>query len=98
MVDAEVFMDIMLSILGSILLISLIVLSIKLISIANKATKMLDDVSEKVAKFDNLFNVIDLVTDNMALISDKIVDSLSNFIKKVFIKKSERKEDVIDEE
>ena len=98
MVDAEVFMDIMLGILGSILLISLIVLSIKLISIANKANKMLDDVNEKVAKFDNLFNVIDLVTDNMALISDKIVDSLSNLIKKLFTKKSERKEDYIDED
>lgn len=98
MVDAEVFMDIMLGILGSILLISLIVLSIKLISIANKANKLLDDVNEKVAKFDNLFNVIDLVTDNMAMISDKIVDSLSNLIKNFFTKKGERKEDYIDEE
>ena len=98
MVDAEVFMNIMLSILGSILLVSLIVLSIKLIHVVDKANKMLDDVNEKVAKFDNLFNMIDLVTDNMALISDKIVDSLSNIIKKVFVKKTDRKEEYIDEE
>ena len=98
MVDAEVFMNIMLSNLGSILLVSLIVLSIKLIHVVDKANKMLDDVNEKVAKFDNLFNMIDLVTDNMALISDKIVDSLSNIIKKVFVKKTDRKEEYIDEE
>lgn len=98
MVDAEVFMNIMLGVLGSILLISLIVLSVKLINIAGKVDKMLDDVNGKIAKFDNLFNVIDLVTDNMALISDKIVDAISNLIKKVFVKKDERKEEYINEE
>ena len=80
MIDAEVFMNIMLSSLGSILLISLIILSVKLINIADKFNKMLDEVNNKVAKFDNLFNIIDIVTDNMALISDKIVDGISNLI------------------
>lgn len=98
MINAEVFMDIMLGVLGSILIISLIILSIKLIHVADKVNKMLDDVNEKIAKFDNLFNVIDLVTDNMALISDKIVDSVSNLIKKFFMKKDQRKEEYINEE
>lgn len=98
MINAEVFMDVMLGFLGSILLISLIVLSIKLINVADKVNKMLDDVNVKIAKFDNLFNVIDLVTDNMALISDKLVDSVSNFIKRAFVKKDERKEEYINEE
>jgi len=97
MVDAEVFMNIVLSILGSILLITLIVLSVKLINVADKVNKMLDDVNVKIAKFDNLFNVIDLVTDNMALISDKLVDGISNVIKKVFTKKDDRKEEILDE-
>ena len=97
MIDAEVFMNIMLSSLGSILLISLIILSVKLINIADKFNKMLDEVNNKVAKFDNLFNIIDIVTDNMALISDKIVDGISNLIKKVFVKKDERKEEYVDE-
>lgn len=98
MINAEVFMDIMLGVLGSILIISLIILSIKLIHVADKVNKMLDDVNVKIAKFDNLFNVIDLVTDNMALISDKIVDSVSNLIKKFFMKKDQRKEEYINEE
>lgn len=97
MVDTEVFMNICLSSLGSILLITLIILVIKLINIADKFNKMLDEVNVKISKFDNLFNVIDLVTDNMALISDKIVDGVSNLIKKVFIKKDERKEEITDE-
>ena len=97
MIDAEVFMNIMLSSLGSILLISLIILSVKLINIADKFNKMLDEVNNKGAKFDNLFNIIDIVTDNMALISDKIVDGISNLIKKVFVKKDERKEEYVDE-
>ena len=97
MVDTEVFMNICLSSLGSILLITLIILVIKLINIADKFNKILDEVNVKISKFDNLFNVIDLVTDNMALISDKIVDGVSNLIKKVFVKKDERKEEITDE-
>ena len=96
MIDAEVFMNIMLGVLGSILLVTLIILSVKLINIADKVNKILDDVNNKVAKFDNLFNVIDMVTDNMALISDKIVDGISNLIKKVFVKNEERKEEIVD--
>ena len=96
MIDAEVFMNIMLGVLGSILLITLIILSIKLINIADKFNKILDDVNNKVAKFDNLFNVIDMVTDNMALISDKIVDTISNLLKKVFAKHEDRKEEIVD--
>ena len=97
MIDIEIFSQIMLSVFGSILLIALIILVIRLIIIANKVDKMLDEVNTKVAKFDNLFNIIDVVTDNMALISDKIVDFVSNLIKKVFIKKDERKEEKVDE-
>ena len=97
MVDVEIFSQIMLSVFGSILLIALIILVIRLIIIANKVDKMIDEVNTKVAKFDNLFNIIDIVTDNMALISDKIVDFISNLIKKVLIKKDERKEEKIDE-
>lgn len=97
MVDVEIFSQIMLSVFGSILLIALIILVIRLIIIANKVDKMIDEVNTKVAKFDNLFNIIDIVTDNMALISDKIVDFISNLIKKVLIKKDEREDEKIDE-
>ena len=53
----------MLSVFGSILLIALIILVIRLIIIANKVDKMIDEVNTKVAKFDNLFNIIDIVNN-----------------------------------
>jgi len=96
MIDTEVFMNIILSSLGSILLIALIILTIKLIGVADKFNKILDEVNNKVSKFDNLFNIIDIVTDNMALISDKLVDGISNLIKKLFNKKNERKDEELD--
>ena len=61
------------------------------------SSNIISIISFSISKFDNLFNVIDLVTDNMALISDKIVDGVSNLIKKVFVKKDERKEEITDE-
>ena len=49
MVDVEIFSQIMLSVFGSILLIALIILVIRLIIIANKVDKMIDEVNTKVA-------------------------------------------------
>ena len=98
MIDVNVFMNIMLSVLGSILLITLIILVVKLISTVDRFNKVLDDVNTKVAKFDNLFNLVDIITDNMAMISDKLVDSISNFIRKILTKKQNRKEDLNNEE
>ena len=98
MIDVNVYMNIMLSVLGSILLITLIILVVKLISTVDRFNKVLDDVNTKVAKFDNLFNLVDIITDNMAMISDKLVDSISNFIRKILTKKQNRKEDLNNEE
>ena len=53
----------------------------------------MDEVEEKITKVDKAFQIVDIVTDNMALISDKIVDAISNIIRKVFHKKEIRKDD-----
>ena len=55
---ALVILPIILYILGSILLVVLIILGIKLIITMNKIEKVVDDVNIKVNKLNNLFNII----------------------------------------
>ena len=78
----------LLYILGAILLVCLIVLVIRFISTVNRVNEILDNVDNKIAKLDKAFNIVDVITDNMALISDKLVDGVSNLIRRLFNKKS----------
>lgn len=80
----EAFFTTMLYMLGSILLIVLIILGIKLIITMNKIESVVDDINVKVDKLNGLFNIIDYTTDKLALVSDKMVDGVSYIIKKVF--------------
>ena len=80
-------------ILGSILLVCLIVFVIKLISTLNRVNGILDDVDNKMAKLDKAFRIVDIVTDNMAMVSDRLVDGISGFIRKIFNKKLNGKDD-----
>ena len=98
MVDINTFLLMMLYILGAILLVCLIILIIKFISTVNRVNGILDDVDNKIAKLDKAFNIVDAITDNMALISDKLVDSISGLIRWIFSKKQIRKEDEINNE
>ena len=98
MVDVNTFLLMLVYMLCAVLLVCLIILVIKLINITNRFNGILDEVDNKIAKLDKAFNVVDAVTDNMALISDKIVDVMSNFIRKVFSKKTNRKEEISDEQ
>lgn len=90
-------LPIMLYILGSILLIILIILGIKLIITMNKIEDVVDDINGKVNKLNGFFSIIDLTTDKLALLSDRTVDAISYIIEKVFKpkkrKESEEKED-----
>ena len=88
------FLPILLYILGSILLVVLIILGIKLIITMNKIEIVVDDITKKVKSLDGLFSIIDMTTDKLAMLSDKVGDGVSLFIKKVF----RRKEDVIKNE
>ena len=98
MIDVNTFLLMLLYILGSILLVTSIVLTIKLIHTVNRVNSVIDEINLKLGKLDNVFKVVDLVTDNMSLISDKIVDVISNLIRKIFYKKEKRKEEEIDEQ
>ena len=96
MIDANAFFLMLLCILGSILIVALIVLVVKLIFTVNRVNKMLDDVEVKVSKLDKMFDIVDVITDNMSLLSDKIVDTISNLIRKLFNKNG--KEEITNEE
>jgi len=87
---------ILLYVLGSILLVVLIILGIKLINTMDKINLVVDDVNKKVKSLDGLFSVIDMTTDKLALLSDRMVDGITLLIKKVF-KPKNRKEDEINE-
>ena len=85
------FLPILLYVLGSILLVVLIILGIKLIITMNKIEIVVDDITKKIKSLDGLFSIIDMTTDKLAMLSDRVVDTVSLFIKKVF----RRKEDEI---
>lgn len=87
---------ILLYVLGSILLVVLIILGIKLINTMNKINIVVDDINKKVSSLDGLFSVVDMATDKLSLLSDRMVDGITFLIKKIFGHKK-RKEDDNDE-
>lgn len=86
-------LPVILYILGSVLLVALIVLTIKLIITMNKIEKVVDNITVKVKTLDELFNVIGMVTGKFTAVTDRIVDSIASLLEKIF----KRKEDKIDE-
>lgn len=93
MIDINSFFMILIYILGSILLVVLIVLGIKLINTVTKVDKLLDETHSKIKSLDRMFSVVDVITDSMAIISDKIVDAICYWLKKIFIKEKGKEED-----
>lgn len=82
-------LPIILYVLGSILLIVLIILGVKLIITMNKIENVVDDINSKVKTLDGFFSVIDFTTDKLAMLSDKVVDTITLFIKKLFRRKED---------
>ena len=93
MIDINSFFMILIYILGSILLVVLIVLGIKLINTVTKVDKLLDETHSKIKSLDRMFSVVDVITYSMAIISDKIVDAICYWLKKIFIKEKGKEED-----
>ena len=87
------FLPIILYILGSILLVVLIILGVKLIVTMNKIEDVVDDINTKVKTLDGFFSVIDFTTDKLAMLSDKVVETITSFIKKLFRRKEEVSKD-----
>ena len=92
--EATELLLILLYVLGSILLVVLIILGIKLINTMNKINVVVDDINKKVSSLDGLFSVVDMATDKLALLSDRMVDGITFLIKKIFSHKKRKEEDI----
>lgn len=77
-------LPVILYILGSVLLVTLIILTIKLIITMNKIEKVVDNITVKVHTLDELFNVIGLVTGKVTAVTDKVIDSMASLVEKIF--------------
>lgn len=93
MIDINTFLLMLMYILGSILLVFLIILVVKLIGAVNHVNDVMDELHTRLGKLDQMFRVVDMVTDNMAMVSDKVVDGISYLIRKIFYKKENGKEE-----
>lgn len=93
MIDVNSFFMMIICTLSSILLVVLIILGIKLINTVTKVDKLLDELELKISNFDKMFSIVDVVTDSMAAVSDKIVDMICYWIKKVFIRDKGKEEE-----
>ena len=80
---------VVLYVLGSILLVVLIILGIKLIITMNKIENVVDDINKKVKSLDGLFSIIDMTTDKLAMLSDRVVDMVTMVVKKIFRRKGD---------
>lgn len=84
-------LPVVLYILGAILLVTLIILTIKLIITMNKIEKVVDNITDKVSTLDKVFEIIGIVTGKFTAVTDKIVDVCVSFIDKIFKRKEEIK-------
>ena len=89
MINVIEYLTVLLYVLGSILLVVLIILGVKLIITMNKIEVVVDDINKKVKTLDGFFSMIDFTTDKLAMLSDRFVEATSSLIKRLF----KRKED-----
>ena len=87
MINMVESLTIVLYVLGSILLVVLIILGIKLIKTMNKIEVVVDDITKKVKTLDGFFALVDMTTDKLAMLSDRFVDVTSSLIKRLFKRK-----------
>lgn len=90
----EVF-PIILYLLGSILLIVLIVLGLKLIKTLGRIDYLIDDVNYKSSKLNGVFDIVDNTADALASVSDMAVGFLTKTVRNMIHRKG--KEENIDE-
>ena len=87
---ASEVLPVILYIVGAILLVALIVLTVKCIITMNKIEKVVDNITVKVKTLDGVFEIIGVVTGKFTYITDRIIDSVSSLIEKIFKRKEEK--------
>ena len=89
----EEVLPILVYFLGSILLVVLIILGIKLIQTVDRANSILDDLEEKAKSLNGFFNVIDSFSNTIAVVGDRIIDGVTGLISSFFHKRKKKKEE-----
>lgn len=84
-------LPILLYTLGSILLVVLIILGIKLIQTVDRANAILDDIEEKSKSLDGVFSMIDNFSNAIAIVGDRVVDGIAGMVSSFFHKRKKRK-------
>lgn len=83
-------LPIILYILGSVLIVALIVLTIKVTITMDKIDKIVDNITVKIKTLDELFEVIGLVTGKFSAVSDRVIDSIALIVEKIFKRKGDK--------
>lgn len=89
---------IILYLLGSVLLVVLIILGVKLIYTVNKTNEILDDAYNKTKSLNGFFHAIDSITDTLSNINDSIVVNVTNVLGKLFPKRKNKKKEIDEDE
>ena len=84
-------LPILMYILGSILLVVLIILGIKLIQTVERANNILDDLEQKSKSLNGLFSMIDNFSNAIAVVGDRVVDGVVGMVSSFFHKRKKRK-------
>ena len=84
-------LPILMYILGSILLVVVIILGIKLIQTIDRANALLDDLEQKSKSLNGLFAVVDNLSNAMTVVGDRVVEGVSSMISSFFQKRKKRK-------
>lgn len=87
-------LPIAINILLIVLLTVGIILLIKCIYIIDKAKAILQNVEDKVNSLNSIFKLIDLVNDQIAAATDRIVSFFENILMKIFKKEEKAQEEV----
>lgn len=87
------FLPIIIYILLIILLVVGIYLLVRAIRIAAKIENILDNVESKVNSLNELFRIIDMTTNKISIIGEKITSGLISLVQKLFHKRKEEETD-----
>lgn len=72
--------------LAIVLLVVLIALGLKLFHTLTKVDRVIDDITIKSSKLDNLFNVIDTTADAVNSVSNSIASWITNLVNRLLNK------------
>lgn len=87
----DLYLPAILYALGSVLLILLIVLTVKILQAMNKLNEILEDTYQKSQSLNGFFSIMDLITDKVSLLSDAVTERLTDAILNIFRKKAKKK-------